>query len=378
MLGYIYDPLFGKMQAGVYTQFRLSSFAVNFGNNVVVDSVVLSLAYAGYYGDTLNSFRLSVYELKENLSKNEMYYSKSSLSYDANSLTEVSNLYVTPTPTVKQDTLASSYYLRIRLDKSFAENKFISQSGSSIYTSDAAFLEYFKGLYIEADDMRGNGCMLSVNMTHSLSGLTVYYSNDQATNLKYTFNLNDSTAHFGVINHFDYIDATSNLRDQINGNYTSAKEILYGQAGAGIKVALNFPYLKETFKDKKVVIHRALVVVSHQDDALPNYLPPTALSMTYTNIATGGSYLLPDYYLGLENDYFGGKYNQTSKEYRFNNTQYIQNLVDGLGDNYQLSLLVNPSVTHLSRLMMYGTHPISVNDYDKRLQLKINYTIVDK
>ncbi|MDR0604201.1 MAG: DUF4270 domain-containing protein [Bacteroidales bacterium] len=378
MLGYIHDPVFGKTQAGIYTQFRLSSFSANFGNNVVVDSLVLTLAYAGYYGDTLNSFRLNVYELTDNLTKNKAYYSKSFINYDNNSLTEVSNLYITPTPTVKQDTLASSYYLRIRLKTDFAKSKFISKSGSSVYSSDAAFLEHFKGLYLEADNPTGNGCMLSVNMTHSLSGLTIYYSNDQAKNLKYTFNLNDSTVHFGVTNHFDYVDATPNLREQLNGNYTSAKEILYGQSGSGIKVTLNFPYLRETFKDKKVAICRALLVVSHQDDALPNYLPPSALIMTYTDINTGTGYLLPDYYLGLGSDYFGGTYNQTSKEYRFNITKYIQDIVDGTSENYPLNLLVNPSVTHLSRLMIYGTHPVSVNDYDKRLQLRINYTIIDK
>jgi hypothetical protein len=376
MLGYIHDPVFGRTQAGVYTQFRLSSFSANFGNNVVVDSLVLTLTYAGYYGDTLNAFHLNVYELTDNLLSDEVYYSNSSINYDNNSLTEGSNL-ITPTPTIQQDTLASSYYLRIRLKTDFAKDKFISKSGSSVYASDAAFLEYFKGLYLEADNPTGNGCMLSVNMTHSFSGLTIYYSNDQAKNLKYTFNLNDSTVHFGVTNHFDYGEATPDLRDQLNGNYTSAKEILYGQAGAGIKVALNFPYLKETFKDQKVVIHRAMLVVSHHDDVLVNYLPPSALTMTYTDMATGVGYLLPDYYLGLGNDYFGGEYNQTSKEYRFNITQYIQNLVDGVGDNYQLNLLVSPSITHLSRLKMYGTHPVSVSDYDKRMQLKINYTIID-
>jgi hypothetical protein len=380
MLGYIHDPIFGKTQAGIYTQFRLSAFSVDFGNNAEVDSLVLTLVYAGYYGDTLNSFRLNVYELTSSLLKSERYYTKSSISHDAISLTERPNLYITPTPTVKQDSSSSSLYLSVRLDKDFAKNKFISKSGLGEYTSDAAFLEYFKGLYLEADALTGNGCMLSFNMTHSLSRLTLYYHNEQAEGLKYTFNLNDSTAHFGSINHFDYNEAASNLQDQLNGNYTSAKEALYGQAGAGIKVELNFPYLKDMFKDRKVVIHRAMLVVSHKDDNLLNYSPPNALSMTYTDPASGVGYLLPDYYLGLENDYFGGSYNETSKDYRFNITKYIQNLIDGVGSNYQLNLLVNPSATHLSRLMIYGTgtDPISANDFNKRLQLKINYTIIDK
>jgi hypothetical protein len=385
MLGYVYDPVFGNTQAGIYTQFRLSATSVDFGDNAGVDSLVLTLAYAGYFGDTLNSFRLKVYELTGDLSKGETYYTKSSINHDNVSLTEDPNLYISPTPTIHQDSSASSYYLRVKLDKNFAMNKFISKSGSGEYANDAVFLNYFKGLYLEADDKTGNGCIVSLNMTHSLSGLTIYYHNDQASNLKYIFKLNDSTAHFGVVNHFDYTGATNNLTQQLNGDYTSASDVLYAQSGSGIKVILNFPSLKETFKDKKVIIHRAMLVISHQDDGLQNYSYPSALSLTYTNPNTGAGSFLPDYYFGLENDYFGGKYDATTKEYRFNITQYIQNLIDegkyplidGYGDNYSLNIL-NLSATHLFRLMIYGTHPSSANDFDKRLRLKINYTIIDK
>ncbi len=381
MLGYLNDPIFGKTQAGIYTQFRLSAYSVDFGTDVEVDSLVLTLMYAGYYGDTLNSFRLNVYELTEGLSKSEKYYTASSLNHNGISLTENSNLYISPRPTVRQDTSSSSYYLRVRLNKDFAVDKFISKSGSGVYSSDAAFLEYFKGLYIDADALTGNGCIVSLNMAHSQSKLTIYYSNSQAKNLKYTFNLNDSTAHFGAVNHFDYGDATSNLREQLNGNYTSATDLLYGQAGAGLKVALNFPYLKSMFENKKVVIHRAALVISHKDDAMANYSPPSAMTISYTDPVSGLGYLLPDYYLGIgyeKSDYFGGSYNKTAKEYRFNITQYIQKLVDGDGGNYQLNLLVSPSATYFSRLIMYGTHPTLASDLDKRLQLKINYTIIDK
>ena len=380
MFGYLNDPVFGKTQAGIYTQFRLSDHSVNFGDSVTVDSLVLTLVYAGYYGDTLNSLRVNVYELTGNLDKDKDYYAKSSLSHSSNSLTENPNLYISPTPSTKQDSSTSSYYLRIKLDKNFAVQKFVSQSGGNVYANDANFLEHFKGLFLEATGLTGNGCLVSLNMTHTLSRLTMYYNNSQEKGLKYYFNMNDSTVHFGTINHFDYADAEQNLRGQLNGDTTSTKEILYGQAGSGIKVVLNFPQLKETFKDKKVVIHRASLVVSHKNDALNNYPNPSSMNLTYTDPASGIGYLLSDYYLGLQyqNDYFGGKYNQINKEYVFNITQYIQELVDERGDDYPLNLSVIPSITHFSRLMIYGTHPNLADDFNKRLRLKINYTIINK
>ena len=378
MLGCLGDPIFGKTQAGIYTQFRLSATAVDFGDNVTVDSLVLTLVYAGYYGDTLNSFKLNVYELSESMSKSEKYYTTSSLSHNNIPLTENPSLFISPRPTVKTDTSASSYCLSVRLDKNFAVNKFISQSGGNVYASDANFLEHFKGLFLEATDLTGNGCMVSLNMTHALSKLTIYYSNSsQAQNLSHSFNLNDSTAHFGVFNHFNYANANANLRDQLSGNHANTKEVLYGQAGAGIKVVLNFPHLKETFKGKKVIIHRAVLTASFKDDALANYAPPSALSITsHSAIGLGG--FMPDYFLSLQyqNDYFGGKYNQAKKEYAFHITQYIQGLVDGTWEDYPLNLSVSPSVTHFSRLEMYGTNP--ANDFNKRLLLKINYTIINK
>ena len=376
MLGYLDDPIFGKTQAGIYTQFRLSAYSVDFGDSVTVDSLVLTLVYAGYYGDTLNSFKLNVYELDENMSKNEKYYATSSIRHKGSSLTENPNLYISPRPATKQDTAASAYYLSVRLDKNFAANKFISQSGGNVYANDANFLDYFKGLYLEASGLGNDGCIISLNMTHALSKLTVYYKNSQKDSLKYSFNLNDSTVHFGVFDHFNYASATSNLQDQLSGNHASTKEILYGQAGAGIKMSLRFPHLKEMFKDKKVIIHRAALVISYKEDAQTNYTPPSALSIT-TDSTIGWGGFMPDYILELQynnNGYYGGKYNQTKKEYAFNITRYIQGLADGTWEDHPLTLLVSPNVTHFSRLMIYGTNPAA--DFNKRLQLKVNYTVV--
>ena len=133
--------------------------------------------------------------------------------------------------------------------------------------------------------------------------------------------------------------------------------------------------LVEKFENQKVIIHRAALVISCKDDAPTHYSVPNALSITYTDPATGLGHLLPDYYLGLQNDYFGGRYHQTNKEYSFNITQYIQNLVNGVGENYPLNLMVSPSATHFSRLIIYGTMPADA--YEKRLRLRINYTQIN-
>jgi hypothetical protein len=371
MLGYMDDAVFGKTQAGIYTQFRLPAFKKDFGSNITVDSLVLTIAYSGSYGDTLNSFLVRVYELDEDLKSGTRYYTNSSLAYNSSSLTENSNLYIQPRPKTIPDTSASTGVMRIRLKSDFATSKFISQSNGSVYESQENFLNYFKGLLINAEAMNGNGCIVSLNMTHSLSGLTIYYSNSEAAGQRYMLKM-DSTLHFGATEHFGYSTATSTLRDQLNGNYTSTSDILYGQAGAGIKVAFNFPNIRNMFKDKKVIIHRAALVINYIDDNSSVLTPPNALAITSTD-SVKLSGIIPDYYLGTS--YFGGKYNASKKQYRFHITQYIQFLVDGTLDNYQLNLLLSPNVTYFSRLQMYGTNPSA--NYDKRLRLEVNYTIIE-
>ena len=372
MLGYIQDPVFGKTQAGIYTQFRLSSYNADFGENVTVDSVVLTLVYGGHYGDTLNSFLVRVYELTEGMEKSKNYFANSKINYvPSSNLTENSNLYISPKPNTRQDTSISSNCLRVRLDTNFAKTKFISQSGSDVvYKSDANFVNYFKGLLITAEAMTGNGCIVSLNMTHTNSNLTIYYSNDRASNQKYTFKLNDSTAHFGATDHFDYADAETNLKAQLNGDSSSGTNVLYAQAGAGVKVLLNFPYIKDMFNNQKVIIHRASLVINHLDDNLANYIPPDALGLTSSSV-------LPDFLLELatsNSGYFGGGYNKTTKEYRFHITQYIQNLVDGRNEDAQLNLITNPAASLMKRLKIYGTQP---NELDKRLRLEVYYTVVE-
>jgi len=51
-LGSYFDPVFGTTSANLYTQLRLSSSNVTFGISPIFDSLILSFAYSGYYGDT--------------------------------------------------------------------------------------------------------------------------------------------------------------------------------------------------------------------------------------------------------------------------------------------------------------------------------------
>ena len=122
LLGAINDPKFGTSNASFYSQVRLDNPGNTFfGNAPVVDSIVLSLGYAGYYGKT-STQTFEVYELTENLSSTEDYYSFSTATVNSTDLVVSGKGIITPKPTSKvvvgNDTVGAQ--LRLPLVNSFA------------------------------------------------------------------------------------------------------------------------------------------------------------------------------------------------------------------------------------------------------------------
>ncbi|MFT5581395.1 MAG: hypothetical protein ACI9G9_000645, partial [Psychromonas sp.] len=68
-LGSYVDPVFGKVDASIYTQIRLASSNPNFGNTsqIVLDSFVLAMRYSGFTGKN-DPQTFEVYELEEEIS----------------------------------------------------------------------------------------------------------------------------------------------------------------------------------------------------------------------------------------------------------------------------------------------------------------------
>ncbi len=68
LLGAYNDPFLGSMRAGFYSQLRPTASNIDFGENFVIDSLVLVLPFRGYYGDLTKLSGLqkfSVYRITE-------------------------------------------------------------------------------------------------------------------------------------------------------------------------------------------------------------------------------------------------------------------------------------------------------------------------
>ena len=91
MLGSMLDPVFGKTTAEIYSQFRLSENGQDFGTAPELDSLILSLSYSGFYGDSMSSQTIKVFELDQDMDPDSAYYSNQSISDYGVELASVTN-----------------------------------------------------------------------------------------------------------------------------------------------------------------------------------------------------------------------------------------------------------------------------------------------
>ena len=81
ILGEINDSEFGKNIGGFFTQALLKENNIDLGANPIVDSVIMSYTYSGYYGD-LNEFsEIEIFELSNSIYKDSTYYQEIPLCF---------------------------------------------------------------------------------------------------------------------------------------------------------------------------------------------------------------------------------------------------------------------------------------------------------
>ena len=374
-LGELHDPVFGKTTASVYAQFLQSGSTPSFGEEPAIDSIVLTLQTAGYYGDTTAALRFEVYELTEGLDiSNDKYYNYSTTEHSSDNLVNSpsSEYRICPNTPLSINGEILSPHLRIRLKPEFGQ-KLIEESVN--WLTDEALLQDFKGLYITTKSNHPTGCIFTCNMTSSLSGITIYFHNTAGEGYSYTFRPSESGITYNNFNHYDYTDACQDLKRQILNHDTTNISRLYLQATGGVRTRIGFPGICERFSvfDNKLVINRAELVISDCNPSEAVFTHPTGLSIQAV-MKDGSLYYIPDDDLLSSDGFFGGTYNASAGEYRIRITQYIQQLILNQG-NYAdyFYLIVKGSGIHANRLEFHSSTPDALLP-SKKLRVEIAYS----
>ncbi|MBK5285849.1 MAG: DUF4270 domain-containing protein [Bacteroidia bacterium] len=358
LLGSYMDSVFGRTDASIYAQAVLSSAGVNFDSLPVADSLVLSLAYKGYYGDTTQQ-TFHVYRVIDDMSYDSAYYSNKTFQYEP---VELGSATVIPAPndSVLIYGVKTAPHLRINIS-SFGDS-LVAHSGQSQLANNTNFLAYFKGIYIKADNAMNDGAILYFNLFASQSKMTLYYHNAINDSLHYDFIFSSTSARMTNFNH-DYTTTpvAAQLSDSANGT-----NLVYVQSMAGVKTKIRFPHIMDYINDGMIAINKAEVEITVSDSSTAHWaVPPKLLLLGVDSVGT--PVFLPDQFEGAF--YYGGDYNSTERKYKFNVARYIQNILLGKTKDYGLYLAVSGGSVQANRAIICGaTHSSS------RMKLNLYYT----
>ncbi len=358
LLGSFNDPVFGITNIDFATQFRLQFFP-GFGKNPTADSIKLYLYYRKIYGDTVTAQHFKVYELTSPLDVDAEYEQNVDLKSMASDFLLGEIDYV---PIVKQDTVTKDTFyqlIKIPLDISLAE-KLINADSLDLINNDV-WLEYFKGLYIESEQVAGEGgtiLSLEASSTNTFQGsaLVVYYDNEEVralaadgdTSISVPFVISKFSARVNRIEH-DY--SGTDFGDIINTT-SNEDSLIYIQATGGLKSSILIDNL-ESWKDSVNVAINKAEIVFQVDTVLSDvhkYMPPLQLLFTVVD-STGTEFLPIDYVFSP--DYYGG-YLRNDFTYRFNITQHLQEIISGNSENYGFYLTPAHKNNEANRVVIKG------------------------
>ena len=316
ILGGIDDSQFGLNNAGFYTQILLTENNTDLGTNPIVDSVVMSYTYSGYYGDLENFTSLDVLILQEDIYKDSVYYSN---SYQISSLGGMS--YV-ESFSVSEDA-SESPSLTIRLSDSFGQEILDLQNEG--LKDNETFLENFKGISVIAS---AQNTMLYLNPTGSNSFLKIYYHNEQSGSdtISLDFELGGDAARINLFNH----------KPLVNLNQEEDKVYIQSMAGYKTKISINnTDSLKSMLEGKS--INKVTMSFDVNEGSQAEYTAHDKLFLVRVN-EEGNNIFLTDFTIEGET-HFGGRLEDD--KYEFNITRYFYQLLNN--DIYTNDLYLLPA-----------------------------------
>ncbi|MCF8371302.1 MAG: DUF4270 domain-containing protein [Bacteroidales bacterium] len=330
LLGSYNDPVFGQSDAGFLTEVRLSKNQVNFEDDFVPDSLVLSLELKSIYGEPRQSgpLEIFVYQLSDSIELDSSYASNMDASPYFDEASPLAHFQYAP--------LYIDSVLTIRIDNQ--ELLDIFKDTFNLYDNEN-FKKVFYGFYLKTGTITNSGSIVAFNLLSELSKLSLHYHYytgspivSPSERLQFDLLINEKCARINLFDH-DYQNAQSPIQhiDDPQANDT----LIYVQAMAGLKSKISFPNIEQWAESIKVgsgnlAITRARLYIPVLENSTDKYTPPPSLNLFNIN-DDGEEENFPDLISNgtLYSEYFNGLYNEDISAYEFNIAQYIQKVISG-------------------------------------------------
>jgi hypothetical protein len=319
------------------------------------------MAYTGLFSRDTSikamNMNISVYEITESFDDSAAYYSNSTLQHSSTPIIS-KTIRIAPKESVVvgNDTLPAQ--LRLNLGNDFLQK--ILNSGA--FSSNDAFLNYFKGLYIKLTTTDEHGMIAYFDMYSSNSGMMLYYQDGNNKTQKFNFVFDQASRRF---THIDY-DLSSSQISQFSSKRKSSKDSIdcNGQSskmyiGAlGISMAkLDIKDLVQWYKDstqKLGMFNQAMLILPVNEDYIANVggvnnIPSRIIC--YRKDSDGNLVYIHDAYTS---ESYMGTYDAASKSYRMRISSHLQNYLNGNIPSSEIYLIPDSKTSSANRVVLNG------------------------
>ena len=283
----VYDDNYGRVTSSLLTQLNLSSYNPDFGEEVAIDSVVLTLPFFNssesvddngsitYDVDSVinigNRIKLHIFESNyflrnfdpnNELNETQDFFSNMSASstedigvteiegeelvfvdHDLNDnqviIDNIVEINANGFELKGKDSEGNPFVLerqgpgiRIKLHPEFWKEKIIDQQGSEVLSNVSNFIEFFRGLYIKAEPVENKGSLVFLNTAAQSSNITIYYSRLNTSTTEDTSDRENTTFQISLgpnrVNFFD-----NNFPSIVDGNDAIGDSRLFLKGGEG-------------------------------------------------------------------------------------------------------------------------------------------------
>lgn len=377
LLGAMHDQVFGKTYSAIYTQLRLSTAGISFNDTAYIDSAVLSIPYATYYGDK-NAFHfLKVYRLSDTISSatNVKYYSNQTFPFFQTPVGSKLHFSTIKDSSFTEDNVKYNAALRIRISEVLGQ-EILNQKADGAFKSNADFKNYFKGLLIAPDTTYGFAKgMIGLSVRSDESFLILYYHTPNTTGKKLRLPLNSNAVN---VNYHKHNYQGSIVQTALSNPSQQNDSLLFVQSMSGVKGKITIPYLSELGRIlvNKAEIEITKAVKKYDDDTI--YTEPLQMVLLAAD-SLGKNSLIPDQLLNLNGQpVYGGKKftftdvnGTTYVRYKFSVAAQLQLIINEKKSDYGFYLLTFPSNQLADRVVIGGGNR---NGDGYQMKLNLAYT----
>lgn len=362
-LGILNDPAYGSTNADIYFTIAPPTYGTYPFQKVdsiySIDSVVLQLAYKGYYGDTMSMQTISVSEIAAP-TPSFSFSDRDSSGYRINEFQPGGmplSGSLAPNYTLdyqkldddkywvrkKGDTTYSKSVIRIPLNKSFAQ-RLASYDTANNYKNDSVFRSSFAGIALKTINTSGVGALSYFNLVDTGTKVQIFYrirkiggnGEIDTTTVDFTFK---SYANANLVRRNPSGAYLANLS---NGNSNDAT--LYLQSTPGSYSRIKIPALP-TLNNR--VVHKAELIVEESPLAgatFTNYFSqPNLMFLDAWDSTNSRPITIPNSFtisstsaVRYDVSQFGGNFKNS--KYIFDLTRYVQGIVTRKEKSYTLRL----------------------------------------